>query len=687
MATECTNIRFFKVTTLPTTGVPDSIYLLLEGGFVRQYVTDSQGNLLSAPGVLETLTQLRRSGSSIIYRDESNVEINIAFSSVAFSGLYSELIGSPTNTSSFTNDGDGTSPFATLDDIPTDVGDLTLNFDIGSSIRFSPGDPFTLELVDRNNVVISSVMLTPANIAGLSSYIGFDSRYYTKASINDFFAGNTPINGYNKSQWDEAYSWGDHSLAGYLTSFTETDPVFTASAAASITTSQIANWNVAYSWGDHRAAGYLTQFIETDPLFRASAAFGIDILMIANWEEAYSWGDHALAGYLTSFTETDPLFSSSPASGISGIQIANWDIAFGWGDHAGLYVDLVSNQTIGGDKTFTGAVQAPSVQLTGGVGTQGTLSWNPDEETLDLIQDGAILQIGQEIHYHARNNTGSAIADGTAVMATGTLGNSGRITIAPMLNDGTLEPEVFMGIATEVIEAGEDGKVTHFGKIRGIQTDGANYGETWNDGDFLYLSKTTPGNLTKVKPEAYAHRSPIAIVINAHGNNGAIFVRAHINEGLHELHDVQLTNLADQDLLKWNAAAGRWENYVGGNWVLLDTPNTGSIEVTGTITAAEVFVDDEPYSSAWNNSLEVPTKNAVYDRVEQIVAGGADKTFTFVQGLPSNTWNVNHNLNKYPSVTVIDSANTVVIGNVEYTDPNNLIITFSGAFSGRAELN
>lgn len=51
--------------------------------------------------------------------------------------------------------------------------------------------------------------------------------------------------------------------AGYLTSFTETDPVFLASPAAGITSGLIGQWNTAYSWGDHATVGYLTSETET----------------------------------------------------------------------------------------------------------------------------------------------------------------------------------------------------------------------------------------------------------------------------------------------------------------------------------------------------------------------------------------------------------------------------------------
>jgi len=64
-----------------------------------------------------------------------------------------------------------------------------------------------------------------------------------------------------------------------------------------------------------------------------------------------------------------------------------------------------------------------------------------------------------------------------------------------------------------------------------------------------------------------------------------------------------------------------------------------------------------------------------------------DRHFSFEQSLPSNTWVVTHNLNKFPSVTVIDSANTEVEGGVEFIDINTVQISFSAAFSGKAYLN
>lgn len=126
-----------------------------------------------------------------------------------------------------------------------------------------------------------------------------DSRYYTETEIDTFLT--------NKTNWDTAYGWGDHSIIGYLTSFTETDPIYTASSWYS-TTNNSGNWDTAYSWGDHASAGYLTSFTETDPIYTASSWY-TTTNNSSNWNTAYGWGNHASAGYITGYTETDTLSS------------------------------------------------------------------------------------------------------------------------------------------------------------------------------------------------------------------------------------------------------------------------------------------------------------------------------------------------------------------------------------------
>jgi len=64
-----------------------------------------------------------------------------------------------------------------------------------------------------------------------------------------------------------------------------------------------------------------------------------------------------------------------------------------------------------------------------------------------------------------------------------------------------------------------------------------------------------------------------------------------------------------------------------------------------------------------------------------------DKTFVFSQGAPIYQWDVVHNLNKFPSVSVVNSFDEIVFGSVDYIDKNRLTITFASPFSGKAYCN
>ena len=56
------------------------------------------------------------------------------------------------------------------------------------------------------------------------------------------------------------------------------------------------------------------------------------------------------------------------------------------------------------------------------------------------------------------------------------------------------------------------------------------------------------------------------------------------------------------------------------------------------------------------------------------------------QGTASATWTIAHGLGGYPSVMVVDSAKTVVYGEVSYTSTSQVVVNFSSAFSGYAYL-
>lgn len=105
---------------------------------------------------------------------------------------------------------------------------------------------------------------------------------------------------------------------------TETDPIYSASPAAGISSSNITSWNTAYGWGDHGTEGYLTT--ETDPTV-PSHVKNISITEVANWNTAYGWGDHSTQGYITSFTESDPTVASH-VKNIAQSDITEWNSAY-----------------------------------------------------------------------------------------------------------------------------------------------------------------------------------------------------------------------------------------------------------------------------------------------------------------------------------------------------------------------
>lgn len=62
-------------------------------------------------------------------------------------------------------------------------------------------------------------------------------------------------------------------------------------------------------------------------------------------------------------------------------------------------------------------------------------------------------------------------------------------------------------------------------------------------------------------------------------------------------------------------------------------------------------------------------------------------TYIYSQNTPSTTWTIAHNLGQYPSVTVVDSGGTVVLGDVTYNSADQITLTFGVSHGGKAYLN
>jgi hypothetical protein len=69
------------------------------------------------------------------------------------------------------------------------------------------------------------------------------------------------------------------------------------------------------------------------------------------------------------------------------------------------------------------------------------------------------------------------------------------------------------------------------------------------------------------------------------------------------------------------------------------------------------------------------------------VNGESLTSYKHYQNVAEAEWHIEHEMGKNPSVSVVDSANNIVVGEVHYIDTNVLIVRFKYPFKGTAFLN
>ena len=126
--------------------------------------------------------------------------------------------------------------------------------------------------------------------------------------------------------------------------------------------------------------------------------------------------------------------------------------------------------------------------------------------------------------------------------------------------------------------------------------------------------------------------------------------------------------------------------YLVGNNILISEQN--NISLFGHYTIDSYTLNGTAYTLnltniGGNGNLDI---NKFYD-FAVFTLSSPDKTFEFTQGQPATLWTIQHNLNKFPSVSVVNNNNVVINGEITYIDNNNLTCTFSAGFSGKAYLN
>jgi hypothetical protein len=215
---------------------------------------------------------------------------------------------------------------------------------------------------------------------------------------------------------------------------------------------------------------------------------------------------------------------------------------------------------------LTGPISSPTyVQFGSGSGTTLAAGRMWYDETVGSLNFGMgngniTQQVGEELFIYGKASAAITDSPLQIVYHTGTVGASGVITFAPTIA-GITNANDIVGVATENLALNGFGRVTTYGLVRGITTNGAAFGETWADDDEIWYNPVT-GNPTNVEPVAPNIKMQIGIVVNAgSGGSGSFQVGLQRGSKLGGTDsNVQFGTLANNNLIAYDSTLGYWKN-------------------------------------------------------------------------------------------------------------------------------
>lgn len=126
----------------------------------------------------------------------------------------------------------------------------------------------------------------------------------------------------------------------------------------------------------------------------------------------------------------------------------------------------------------------------------------------------------------------------------------------------------------------------------------------------------------------------------------------------------------------------RTENVVEINSIGIQGPRGKGVLNGQGSPSDSLGIDGEFYIDIVTNKMYGPKTGGVWG--DPVNLGG---TYTHVQDSASNTWVINHNLDYYPNVEIVNSAGVAVVGDYQFINPNVVIATFTDPFAGKAYLS
>jgi len=290
---------------------------------------------------------------------------------------------------------------------------------------------------------------------------------------------------------------------------------------------------------------------------------------------------------------------------------------------------------------------------------EGVMSWDNTDGTVRLSVKGNTysVPIGQSVISRVRNSTGGNLlrTNYQVVKVAGAQGQRLAVSLAQANNDANSAST--LGLVCENISNNQEGFIVNIGQVVSINTTGNLQGETWNDGDVLYLSPTILGAITNIKPVAPQHTVIIGYVEYAHANNGKIYVKIDNGYELEELHDVSAEPFINNGVLYRDTTLNLWKSATistilgytpapQGNYI---TSLTGEATASGP-GAASVTLSNSAVTGKVLTGLNV-TGNAIVSTDSILTAFGKlqNQVNQLVGGLQyEGTWNAATNT---PTIT------------------------------------
>lgn len=160
----------------------------------------------------------------------------------------------------------------------------------------------------------------------------------------------------------------------------------------------------------------------------------------------------------------------------------------------------------------------------------------------------------RKVEAYVKNDEATSITKGQIVYISGGATSAPLVKLA--LADSDTTSARTMGFAIGTITASGFGYVQTHGLIENVSTSGL------ADGDLLFLSASTAGGYTNVRPTQPNHGVVVGVTVKGgSGGAGSIFIFVQNGPEITELHDVLIpTTPAEKDVLSYDATATVWKN-------------------------------------------------------------------------------------------------------------------------------